>query len=99
MNKFEIKGTKLVEIPYLERELEKQVNTDKILIVGERIATEGILQAVLKRPFDSCLCTDIMPMGANSTLEYIISTDNRVSFIQQDFIEADEEIKYKYKRN
>jgi len=40
MNKFEIKGTKLVEIPYLERELEKQVESDKILIVGERIATE-----------------------------------------------------------
>lgn len=96
MNKFEITGTKLVEIPYLERKLEKQVESDKILIVGERIATEGILQAVLKRPYDSCLCTDIMPMGAKSTLEYIISTDNRVSFIQQDFIEADEEIKYKY---
>lgn len=96
MNKFEIKGTKLVEIPYLERKLEKQFESDKILIVGERIATEGILQAVLKRPFHSCLCTDIMPMGAKSTLEYIIDTDNRVSFIQQDFIEADEETKYKY---
>jgi len=37
-----------------------------------------------------------MPMGSNSTLEYIIGIDNRVSFIQQDFIEADETTKYKY---
>jgi hypothetical protein len=96
MNKFEIKGTKLVEIPYLEKELEKQDKSDKILIVGERVATEGILQAVLKRPFDSCLCTDIMPMGENSTLEHIINTDNRVSFTQQDFINTDETTKYKY---
>ena len=43
---FEIKGTKLVEIPYLENQLSEQKETDKVLIVGERIATEGILQAV-----------------------------------------------------
>jgi hypothetical protein len=47
---FEIKGTKLVEIPYLERELSEQKESDKVLIVGERIATEGILKSVLKRP-------------------------------------------------
>lgn len=93
---YEIKGTKLVEIPYLENELSNQLNTDKVLIVGERIATEGILQAVLKKPFNSCLCTDIMPMGENSTLEKIINQDKRVSFIQQDFILAEEETKYDY---
>lgn len=93
---FEIKGTKLVEIPYLENELSEQIETDKVLIVGERIATEGILQAVLKRPFTSCLCTDIMPMGPGSTLERIIDADNRVSFVQQDFILAEEETKYDY---
>jgi hypothetical protein len=93
---FEIKGTKLVEIPYLEKELSKQKQSDKILIVGERIATEGILQAVLKRPFESCLCTDIMPMGINSTLEKIIASDNRVTFVQQDFILAEEDTKYDY---
>ena len=96
MNKFEIKGTKLVEIPYLEKELSEQHESDNILIVGERIATEGILQAVLKRPFTTCLCTDIMPMGKGSTLDYIISTDPRVSFLQQDFIDSDETKKYKY---
>jgi hypothetical protein len=93
---FEIKGTKLVEIPYLEKELSKQKQSDKILIVGERIATEGILQTVLKRPFESCLCTDIMPMGINSTLEKIIASDNRVTFVQQDFILAEEDTKYDY---
>ena len=93
---FEIKGTKLVEIPYLERGLSEQKETDNILIVGERIATEGILQAVLKRPFTSCLCTDIMPMGVGSTLEKIIKTDSRVTFIEQDFIEAPEDQKYDY---
>lgn len=93
---FEIKGTKLVEIPYLEKELSEQKQSDKILIVGERIATEGILQAVLKRPFKSCLCTDIMPMGIDSTLEKIIAKDNRVEFVQQDFILAEEDTKYDY---
>lgn len=93
---FEIKGTKLVEIPYLEEALSEQKESDKILIVGERIATEGILQAVLKRPFLSCLCTDIMTMGEGSTLEKIIERDKRVSFLQQDFILSEEKTKYNY---
>jgi hypothetical protein len=93
---FEIKGTKLVEIPYLEEALSEQKETDSILIVGERIATEGILQAVLKRPFKSCLCTDIMEMGQGSTLNKIINKDSRVSFIQKDFIEFDESTQYDY---
>lgn len=93
---YEIKGTKLVEIPYLEKQLSDQKIEDKVLIVGERIATEGILQAVLKRPFKECLCTDIMEMGNGSTLEKIIARDNRVSFLQQDFINCNEDIKYDY---
>lgn len=93
---FEIKGTKLVEIPYLEKALLEQKETDNVLIVGERIATEGILQAVLKRPFNSCVCTDIMEMGKGSTLEKIIDRDGRVSFIQKDFIEFDDSMQYDY---
>ena len=92
----EIKGTKLVEIPYLEDKLSGQVSSDNVLIVGERVAHEGILQAVLKKDFNSCLCTDIMPMGVDSTLEKIIKRDNRVSFLQEDFIEMDEQQKYDY---
>lgn len=93
---YEIKGTKLVEIPYLEKQLSEQEAEDRVLIVGERIATEGILQAVLKRPFKECLCTDIMEMGNDSTLEKIIARDSRVSFLQQDFINCNEETKYDY---
>jgi hypothetical protein len=92
----EIKGTKLVEIPYLDNQLEGQLKNDDILIVGERIATEGILQAVLKRPFNSCLCTDIMNMDIECPLQNIIKSDKRVSFIQTDFVESNFEIKYKY---
>ena len=96
-SEFKIIGTKLVEIPYLENALSNQKETDNILIVGERIATEGILQAVLKRPFNKCLCTDIMEMGKDSTLEKIINRDSRVSFIQKDFIEFDKySVKYNY---
>jgi len=93
---FEIKGTKLVEIPYLEKALSQQTSADDVLIVGERIATEGILQGVLKRPFNKCLCTDIMEMGTGSTLESIIEEDPRVSFIQKDFIEFDDTQRYDY---
>jgi hypothetical protein len=95
-NEFEIIGTKLVEIPYLENALSNQKETDNVLIVGERIATEGILQAVLKRSFNKCLCTDIMEMGKDSTLEKIINRDSRVSFIQKDFIEFDNSVEYDY---
>jgi len=34
---FEIKGTKLVEIPYLEKELSEQKESDKVLIVLSRL--------------------------------------------------------------
>ena len=35
---FEIKGSKLVEIPYLKLQLRDQTKNDNILIVGERAA-------------------------------------------------------------
>ena len=95
-NEFEIKGTKIVELPYLEKQLVSQAKTDSILIVGEHVATEGILQTVLKRDFSECVCTDIQAIGKNSTLEKIIAEDSRVSFLQQDFVEAAEDKKYDY---
>lgn len=93
---YEIKGTKLVEIPYLDTHLNEQTSNDNVLIVGERIATEGILQTVLKREFESCVCTDIMEMGKDSTLDRIIKSDSRVSFIQEDFIKFSEDKKFDY---
>jgi hypothetical protein len=95
-DEFEIKGGKLVELPYLEKELSNQTKTDSILIVGEHVATEGVLQTVLKRDFSECICTDIQAVGKGSTLEKIIERDSRVSFIQQDFVEAAEDKKYDY---
>lgn len=94
--KVEVIGSKIAEIFYLKNHLEKQTSSDDVLLVGERIATEGILQTVLERPFNSCVCTDIMPMGAGSPLDNLIRTDNRISFVQGDFIEFDETKKYQY---
>ncbi len=93
---YEIRGTKLAEIPYLSASLNNQSNTDDILIVGERIGTEGIIQTVLERQFNTCTCTDIMPMGNDSALEKLIQTDSRISFIQKDFIEFPEDKQFDY---
>ena len=87
---YEIKGSKLVEIPYLELQLRDQTKNDNILIVGERSATEGILQAVMKREYKSIRCTDIMEKVPNSPLDLAIQNNNNISFNQQDFIKYDE---------
>lgn len=93
---YEIKGTKIAEISYLYDKLANQSEQDNILLVGERIATEGIIQTVLQRPFEKCVCTDIMPMGINSTLDKLIQVDERITFVQGDFIEFDETKKYEF---
>ena len=95
-NGYEIKGSKLVEIPYLELQLRDQTKNDNILIVGERSATEGILQAVMKREYKSIRCTDIMEKVPNSPLDLAIQNNNNISFNQQDFIKYDESKKYDY---
>jgi len=91
-----IKGCKLVEIPYLDSHLELQNENDNILLVGERIATEGILQTVLDRKYNKIVCTDIMELGKDSPLDEILKTNKKVTFKQEDFIEADETQKYEY---
>ena len=91
-----IQGCKLVEIPYLESNLETQNENDNILIVGERIATEGILQTVLERKYNKIVCTDIMELGKDSPLDKILESNKKVSFKQEDFIESDETQKYEY---
>lgn len=93
---YEIKGTKIAEIAYLYDKLADQSDYDNVLLVGERIATEGILQTVLQRPFNQCVCTDIMPMGTDSTLHKHIQQDERITFVQGDFIEFDETKKYEF---
>lgn len=86
---YQIRGMKLVEIPFLSRILENQSAKDDILVIGERVGTEGIIQTVIARDFNECVCTDIMPLG--ETLEKITNRDNRVKFVQQDFVDMPEE--------
>ena len=48
--KSEIKGTKLVEIPYITQEMTEVGK--KVLIVGERIGNEGIVETVMEKTQD-----------------------------------------------
>lgn len=89
----EIKGTKLVEIPYLDSEL---TECDKnVLIVGERIGNEGIIETVFNKT-KKIVCTDIMAMQPNSILSNIIDTTPTVSFLQTDFLKFNESVKFDY---
>ena len=91
--KSELKGTKLVEIPYLAQELSE--TGKKVLIIGERIGNEGIVETIFEKTQD-ILCTDIMELRADSILEGIIKETPTVRFIQGDFITFDETVKYDY---
>ena len=73
-----IRGCKLVEIPYLDLHLKNQNENDDILIVGERLASEGILQTVLERKYNKIVCTDIMELGKDSPLDKILKTNKKV---------------------
>lgn len=86
-------GAKLVELPYLSQEL-----TDtgkKVLIIGERIGNEGIIETVLEKTQD-ILCTDIVDMQPDSILHDIIKETPTVSFVKGDFLAFDESVKYDY---
>jgi hypothetical protein len=89
----EIKGTKLVEIPYLDTEI-SELNKD-VLIVGERIGNEGIIETVFNKTKKIC-CTDIMEMQPKSILADLIEKNNTVSFFQRDFLTFPEFVKYDY---
>jgi len=91
--KSEIKGTKLVEIPYITQEMTEVGK--KVLIVGERIGNEGIVETVMEKTQD-ILCTDIMELQTESILANIIQETPSVKFIQGDFLAFDEDIKYDY---
>jgi hypothetical protein len=89
----EIKGTKLVELPYLDTQMS---NPNKnVLIIGERIGNEGIIETIIEKT-KTITCTDIMPMKENSILSDIISTTPTVKFLQQDFLSFDESVKFDY---
>lgn len=91
--KSDIKGTKLVEIPFLDQEITK--SNKRVLIIGERIGNEGIIETVYAKT-KTILCTDIMEMQTPSILSDIIKECPTVDFIQGDFLKFNEIEKFDY---
>lgn len=89
----QIKGSKLVEIPFLDGELSE--DSKNTLIIGERVGNEGIIETVVRKQ-SPIVCTDIMEMQENSILDNIIKNNKNVSFIQGDFLNFSETVKYHY---
>lgn len=91
--KSEIKGTKLVEIPYLDQEMSEP--NKKVLIVGERIGNEGIVETIYAKT-KNITCTDIMDIKSPSILEDIIKECPTVTFQKNDFLFFDESVQFDY---
>jgi hypothetical protein len=96
MKKFDIKGSKLVEIPYLRNGISNISETDSVLIIGEREAGEGILQSFLDFNFSSCECVDICPLVKDSALDDALKSNRNISFEQLDFLDMDNSKKFDY---
>lgn len=93
---YEIKGAKLVELPFLESHISDRSATDNILVVGEQIGTEGIIQTIVQVGFNQIICTDIMDMPTDSELHKITQQEPTVQFIQHDFVEFPEDQTFQY---
>jgi hypothetical protein len=86
-----LKGTKIVEVPYFANQL-KDVNKS-ILIVGERHGgVEGISETIKDLGFNNVYTTDILPTEEDSWLR----KETNWKHIQSDFIEFDETLKFDY---
>jgi hypothetical protein len=87
----ELKGTKLVEVPYFADQLID--DTKSILIIGEcQGGIEGVSETILQKGFINVSTTDIMPSEPNCWLR----TNTTWNHIQCDFIEFDETLKFDY---
>ena len=87
----ELKGTKLVEVPYFANQLID--NTQLVLIIGEcQGGVEGISETIHEKGFTNVSTTDIMP----SLPEYWLRKNTTWNHIQCDFIEFDESNKYDF---
>lgn len=87
----ELKGTKLVEVPYFANQLID--NTQSVLIIGEcQGGVEGISETIHEKGFTNVSTTDIMP----SLPEYWLRKNTTWNHIQCDFIEFDESNKYDF---
>jgi hypothetical protein len=87
----QLKGTKLVEVPYFADQLSDQ--NKSILIIGEcQGGIEGVSETIHKKGFTNVSTTDIMPSNQGCWLRENTSW----SHIQCDFIEFDESNKFNY---
>ncbi|CAB4160037.1 AdoMet_MTases domain containing protein [uncultured Caudovirales phage] len=87
----ELKGTKLVEVPYFSEQLTD--NSKSVLIIGEcQGGIEGISETIHEKGFVNVCTTDIMP----SLPEYWLRKNTTWEHIQCDFIEFDESLQFDY---
>jgi len=92
----ELKGMKLVEIPWLEIQLQDQTEECDVLVIGERTAKDGITQAVLKNSFNSIVATDILDCPEDSHLGNLVKNTDCVEFVEADFVSHDYGKKFDY---
>jgi len=86
-----LKGTKLVEVPYFIDQLDDK--NKSVLIIGEcQGGIEGVSESVFDKGFANVNTTDIMPSEPGCWLRENTSWDH----IQCDFIEFDESNKYDF---
>jgi hypothetical protein len=86
-----LRGTKLVEVPYFADQLDDKAKS--VLIIGEcQGGIEGVSESVLDKGFNNVNTTDIMP----SELGCWLRTNTTWDHIQCDFIEFDESNKYDF---
>jgi hypothetical protein len=87
----ELKGTKIVEVPYIANQL---TDTEKsVLIIGEcQGGIEGVSETIYENGFNNVTTTDIMPSEPNCWLR----KNTNWKHIQTDFIEFNESNKYDY---
>lgn len=86
-----LKGTKLVEVPYFTNQLNDKDKS--VLIIGEcQGGIEGVSESVHEKGFINVTTTDIMPSEPECWLRQNTSWNH----IQCDFIEFDESNKYDF---
>jgi hypothetical protein len=84
-----LKGTKIVEVPYFADQLTN--NTESVLIIGERFGgVEGVSEAVHRLGFSNVNTTDILSSPNDSWLK----KNTKWKHIECDFIKFDESKKY-----